>query len=184
MNGVLFILISAAMAIISLVVGVREKRKAYIFVFLLFMVALIVQTINIASRTRNLAISDEFFDALSAVDFEDQEQLSRLGFEKQDEVYVLHFDSDRVLCRVVLSYPSAESALKHNLKQHGNILYEAQEMRSGMFDLTRLTEKEHAVVRSCFFYKDNICITVTEDNFEKSKCEFERGLIDKIQNIR
>lgn len=183
MNGVLFILISAAMAIISLVVGVREKRKAYIFVFLLFMVALIVQTINIASRTRNLAISDEFFDALSAVDFEDQEQLSRLGFEKQDEVYVLHFDSDRVLCRVVL-YPSAESALKHNLKQHGNILYEAQEMRSGIFDLTRLTEKEHAVVRSCFFYKDNVCITVTEDNFEKRECEFERGLIDKIQNIR
>jgi hypothetical protein len=133
--------------------------------------------VNYFSQYKNIALSDEFFEQLSKKDWSNTEELAKMGFEKIDDYYVIHFDTKNALCTITVE---KKDEIPSNMKSHKNIRYEANEERPGIFSPKRLFTKDIYVLRRCYFYTNGIEMKILEDNKENRGLVFEKFILSNF----
>lgn len=125
-------------------------------------VLLLLSLVNFSTQTRNITLSHNFLNNIASVDWSDEEKLTELGFEKENNEYVLYTDNEHVGS----IYAVKDNEIPKGAQEYNSIHYTATESSIGKLDVKRLWKKEISVYRRYEIYINGMKIYAREDNFE------------------
>ena len=145
------------------------KQKIFSLIILVLGATLLITSIvNFCTNVHQLTLSNQLLDEVSKINWSDEKELEKLGFQKQGAEYVLYFDNSPNTLVVSSEFDMPESVVKYK-----NILYHAEEMTMGKLDIRRLLYKKIYAYRNYTFIIDNVKIYSYEDTFEGEKLSIE-----------
>ena len=145
-----------------------KKKSIGITLVSIASLLLAISLINTATQTRNIKLSDDFLNQISAINWEDESELLNLGFKKQGDEYII-FTADENLSGVAVTKKAAPT----NCEKYKDIQYTATQTGFGALEIKRLWKDEISVVRRYNVYVNGMEIYAREDNFEGEKSAFE-----------
>ena len=157
------------LAILGIAFLFLKKKSVGISFVSIAALLLTISLINTATQTYDIELSEEFLNQLSAINWENEEELLKLGFEKQGDEYVIFTDSENLGGITVTPKTVPEKCQKYK-----DIQYTATQSGLGKLEIKRLWENEVTVQRRYNIYINGMEIYAREDNSEGEKLEFEK----------
>ena len=180
---ILNFLIIVAFIIYLIYSHICNSKIDFLYVKFLVIAILIftLQIINFTSQTKTIKLSNDFFEDVKTIEWQNEKNLKKLGFEtSEDGKYsIIHKDTENFMCYIQVS---KNEKMPSRYKNKAGIYYDFEEGSSGFFSFQRLFSNENRhVVRRYTLYIDDIEIYAQEDNYAKEELAFPIFLKELVQ---
>lgn len=158
---------------IGIILTFLTKRFSGIPAFLVIgsVVIVLCTIINNATAEKKIQLSNTTLNQISEIDWEDEENLINIGFDKENNVFCFR-DIETVRIRKAESIPN-------NIQKYENFQYEFSEIGYGIFDLQQIWDNEPIVSRTYHVYIKDLEIFMYE-NAEKNSPYLFENIISNI----